>query len=79
MAQSQDSKLLQQMIKLITDKKKLSCNLKPPETMYIDNLAEYNCVLLVTNEMKFQISWVCIQLILYTQLAGVTQTTGQMS
>ncbi|ODH12934.1 hypothetical protein ACO22_07765 [Paracoccidioides brasiliensis] len=64
MAQSQN-----QMIELITDKKKLSCNSRSSETMYIDDLAEYNCVLLATNEMKFQISWVCIQLILYTQLA----------
>ncbi|KGM91455.1 uncharacterized protein PADG_12476 [Paracoccidioides brasiliensis Pb18] len=72
MAQSQD------VIELIADEKKLSRNPRPPGTMYVDDLAEYNCVLLTTNEMEFQVGWARIQLILYTQLAGVTRTTGQM-
>ncbi|OJD16129.1 hypothetical protein AJ78_03709 [Emergomyces pasteurianus Ep9510] len=66
MSQSQD------VIELIADEKKLNRDPRPPGTMYVDDLAEYNRVLLTTNEMEFQVGWARIQLILYTQLAGVT-------
>ncbi|EQL28300.1 hypothetical protein BDFG_08919 [Blastomyces dermatitidis ATCC 26199] len=66
MAQAQD------VIELITDEKKLSREKRPGDPMYIDDLAEYLHVLLVTNEMEFLISWLHVELILFCQVAGVT-------
>jgi hypothetical protein len=40
--------------------------------MYVQNLAEYCCVLLAIIEMLFLIGWLCIQLILFSYLAGYT-------
>ncbi|EEH34487.2 hypothetical protein PAAG_05536 [Paracoccidioides lutzii Pb01] len=65
MAQSQD------VIELITDEKKFSCELRTPGTMYVDELAKYDHMLLTTNEMEFQVDWARTQLILSSQLAAV--------
>jgi hypothetical protein len=40
--------------------------------MYVEDLAEYTCVLLTTREMTFQLGWLRIQLILFCQLADIT-------
>jgi hypothetical protein len=40
--------------------------------MYIEDLAEYTCMLLTTIEMSFQLGWLQIQLILFCQLADIT-------
>ncbi|PGG98902.1 hypothetical protein GX51_06549 [Blastomyces parvus] len=48
----------QNVIKLITDEKKLNHDPRPSGTMYVNNLAEYNRVLLMTNEMEFQLTGV---------------------
>jgi hypothetical protein len=40
--------------------------------MYVKDLAEYICVLLITREMTFQLGWLRIQLILFCQLVGIT-------
>ncbi|OJD28259.1 hypothetical protein ACJ73_00338 [Blastomyces percursus] len=40
--------------------------------MYVDDLAEYLRVLLVTNEMGFLVGWLRVELILFCQVAGVT-------
>ncbi|OJD25505.1 hypothetical protein ACJ73_03128 [Blastomyces percursus] len=66
MAQAQD------VIELIADEKKLSREKRPGEPMYVDDLAEYLRVLLVTNEMEFLIGWLRVELILFCQVAGVT-------
>ncbi|OJD22468.1 hypothetical protein ACJ73_06185 [Blastomyces percursus] len=66
MAQAQD------VIELIADEKKLSREKRPGEPMYVDDLAEYLRVLLVTNEMEFLVGWLRVELILFCQVAGVT-------
>ncbi|EDN05111.1 predicted protein [Histoplasma mississippiense (nom. inval.)] len=66
MAQAQD------VIELIADEKKLSREKRPGEPMYVDDLAEYLRVLLVTNEMEFLVGWLRVELILFCQIAGVT-------
>jgi hypothetical protein len=40
--------------------------------MYVENLAEFVCMLLATTEMTFEIGWLQVQLILFCQLAGIT-------
>ena len=40
--------------------------------MYVEDLAEFACVLLATTQMTFEISWLRVQLIIFCQLAGIT-------
>ncbi|OJD10207.1 hypothetical protein AJ78_08689 [Emergomyces pasteurianus Ep9510] len=61
----------QNVIKLITDEKKLSREKRLRESMYVDNLAEYLRVLLIMNKMKFLISWLRVELILFYQITNV--------
>ena len=41
-------------------------------TMYVQDLAEFACVLLATTDMNFDIGWLRVQLILFYQLATIT-------
>ncbi|OJD09878.1 hypothetical protein AJ78_08884 [Emergomyces pasteurianus Ep9510] len=63
---------MDRVIELIADEKKLSREKRPEEPMYVDDLAEYLRVLLVTNEMEFLIEWLRVELILFCQVTGVT-------
>ena len=40
--------------------------------MYAKDLAKFTRVLLTTTQMTFEIGWLRIQLILFSQLAGIT-------
>ncbi|KGQ00729.1 hypothetical protein PAAG_12607 [Paracoccidioides lutzii Pb01] len=65
-AQSQD------LLNLIADEKHLSREKREKATMYVQDLAEFCCVLLATTEMLYLIGWLRIQLILFSHLAGYT-------
>jgi hypothetical protein len=40
--------------------------------MYVEDLAEFACVLLATTEMTFAVGWLRVQLILFCYPAGLT-------
>jgi Protein of unknown function (DUF3435) len=40
--------------------------------MYIEDLAEFTCILLTTTEMTFDCGWLWIQLLFFCQLAAIT-------
>ncbi|OJD10060.1 hypothetical protein AJ78_08775 [Emergomyces pasteurianus Ep9510] len=61
----------QDMIKLITDKKKLSCKKRLEKSMYINDLTKYLRVLLIMNDIEFLIDWLRVELILFCQVTSV--------
>ncbi|KAH6667257.1 hypothetical protein B0J14DRAFT_603092, partial [Halenospora varia] len=62
----------QDVVKVVAIEKELDGTMRESATMYVEDLAEYARVLLITREMTFQLGWLRIQLILFCQLAGIT-------
>ncbi|EQL29696.1 hypothetical protein BDFG_07748, partial [Blastomyces dermatitidis ATCC 26199] len=58
--------------------KKLSHKKRPEKFMYIDNLIKYLHMLLIMNKMKFLISWLHVKLILFCQIAEVTDNQSDI-
>ncbi|OJD10625.1 hypothetical protein AJ78_08415 [Emergomyces pasteurianus Ep9510] len=69
---------MNRVIELIVNKKKLSHEKRLEEFMYINDLAEYLRVLLVMNEIKFLISWLRVELILFYQITDITDNQSDV-
>ena len=52
--------------------KGLELILKPKEDMYIEDVADFACLLLTTTEMAFICGWQRIQILFFVQLAAIT-------
>jgi hypothetical protein len=60
------------VIKIVADEKGLDNSKRESATRYAEDLAEFARVLLTIAQMTFEIGWLRIQLILFSQLAGIT-------
>ncbi|EFW15377.1 conserved hypothetical protein [Coccidioides posadasii str. Silveira] len=60
------------VLAIVAQEKDLHSGRRPKATMYIEDVAEFARVLLLTMEMTFQFGWLRIQLLLFCQLAAIT-------
>ena len=57
---------------MVAKEKGLELDWRPKKNMYIEDVAEFACVLLTTTEMTFDCSWQHIQFLFFCQLAAIT-------
>ncbi|KAI1934754.1 hypothetical protein LOZ66_005609 [Ophidiomyces ophidiicola] len=63
---------VEDVIACLATEKDLALFGRPKKNMYIEDLAEFACVVLTTTEMSFVCGWERIQLLFFLQLAAIT-------